>query len=91
MQPKDKYTYKDAGFNGFMLRSMKSNPLAQTIRGGVSAGTGKPMAFDRMQLAGGMGDSFRLGRLLFNGSAGRIVVLDENGTNEVGWIGDLTD
>lgn len=90
MKPRDKYTYEDAGFNTFLLRSMKSNPGAQTVRGGISMGTGKTIAFDRQAVAGSMGDQYSMGRLVFDGLAGRIKVLDKTKTIETGWMGDLT-
>lgn len=90
MRPQDRYTYEEAGFNSFMLRSMKSNPGAQTLRGGISKGTGRPIAFDRQSIEGMIGDKLKLGRLVLNGPEGRIAVLDRMEINEVGWMGDLT-
>lgn len=92
MQPmSSRYTYENAGFNSFLLRSLKSNPGAQTVRGGISMGSGKAIAFDRIAIAGAIGDMLKLGRLILDGPAGRIRVQDKTGTIETGWIGDLTD
>lgn len=91
MPPQDRYTYQHAGFNSFMLRSLKSNPAATTARTGIAAGPGKPIAFDRQAVAGAIGDKLKLGRLILDGPAGRIVFLDKSGTVETGWAGDLTD
>lgn len=91
MRPNSRYTYENAGFNTFMLRSMKSNPGAQTVRGGISVGSGKPMSFDRQALAGAIGDKLAIGqRLILDGNAGRVIVLDATGSTEIGWLGDLT-
>lgn len=91
MQPNNRYTYENAGFNAFLLRSRKSNPGAQTVRGGVSMGTGKAVAFDRQQIEGMLGDKLKIGRLVLDGRAGRLITLDKSETTEVGWVGDLTE
>lgn len=91
MRPSDRYTYENAGFNAFLLRSQKSNPGAQTVRGGISMGTGKPMAFDRQSIEGMIGDKLKIGRLVLDGRAGRLITLDQAETTEVGWVGDLTE
>lgn len=92
MRPGDRYTYENAGFSSFLLRSKKSNAGAQTVHGGISTGSGKPMAFDRQQLAGAIGDVLPVGkRLLLDGRSGRIIVLDSSGSTEIGWVGDLTE
>lgn len=91
MRPNDRYTYENAGFNSFMLRSMKSNAGAQTVRGGISVGSGKAIAFDRQQVSGALGDKVAIGRLVLDGVKGRVVVLDRAKITETGWVGDLTD
>lgn len=89
MQQEDRYTYENAGFSGFMLRSLKSNPGAQTLRGSVSMGTPNGFAFDRKMVDGQLGDIVQVGRLILDGVAGRMRVLDEARTTETGWVGDL--
>lgn len=91
MRPQDRYTYQNAGFNAFMLRSMKSNPGAQTVRGGISSGNGGNLAFDRTQIEGMLGDKLKVGRIVLDGQKGRMIVLDEAETTENGWVGDLTE
>lgn len=91
MQPDKRYTYENAGFNNFLLRSLKSNPSARTVKAGVSPGAGANLAFDRMHIGGSMGDRVRFGRLVAAGELGRFIVMDKTETVEVGWIGDLTD
>ena len=90
MRPQDRYTYQNAGFNAFMLRSLKSNPGAQTVAGGVSRGNGGSLAFDRTQIEGMLGDKLQVGRIVLDGQLGRLIVLDEARTTETGWVGDLT-
>ena len=89
----DRYTYENAGFNAFMLRSLKSNAGAQTVRGGISMGSnrGGPMAFDRQSVEGMLGDKLKIGRLILDGRAGRLITLDQTETVEIGWVGDLTE
>lgn len=91
MQPKTKYTYENAGFSSFLLRSLKSNPGAQTVRGGISMGSGDAIQFDRQAIGGSMADAVKMGRLVFDGLNGRIKVLDKTQTTETGWMGDLTN
>jgi hypothetical protein len=88
-----KYTYEDAGFNAFMLRSLKSNPGAQNVMGGISSGVGSggSIAFDRQSVEGMLGDKLTIGRIILDGVAGRMIVLDTARTTETGWVGDLTD
>lgn len=90
MRPQDRYTYENAGFNGFMLRSQKSNPDAQNLRSGISKGA-NTINFDMQQIAGAMGDNLSIGRLKLQGRKGRMAVTDETDTTEVGWVGDLTE
>lgn len=91
MSASNRYTYENAGFNAFMLRSLKSNPGAQTLAGGISTGSGTPMAFDRQQISGMLGDKLQIGRLVLDGQKGRVITLDETRTVEVGWNGDLRE
>ncbi len=88
MRPSDRYTYEQAGFNAFLLRSMKSNPGARTLAGGVSRGSSN-IAFDRLQAEGMLGDKIQVGRLVLDGVSGRMIVLDETRAVESGWVGDL--
>lgn len=91
MQPQNRYTYENAGFNAFMLRSLKSNPGAQTVAGGISTGYQGPIAFDRQAMEGALGDKVKVGRLVLNGPAGRMEVLDKPELVNIGYVGDLTE
>jgi hypothetical protein len=87
--PGRRYTYENAGFNGFMTRSLKSNPGAQTLAGNPSGGARAAINFDMLQSSGAITDSMRIGsKLELQGNNGRLVVKDDSG-NEVGWVGDL--
>lgn len=90
MQPSDRYTYEDAGFNGFMLRAKGSNPLAKTLADGASRGSGGGIAFDRQQIAGALGDLLPVGTVTINGRKGRLEFHDDDNVEEIGWVGNLT-
>lgn len=77
MQPDEqRYTYETAGFNGFMMRSLKSSVGVNNVRAGVSMGS-REIAFDRNQTEGMIGDSFAAGSVNINGRAGNITFSDE--------------
>lgn len=84
----NRYTYADAGFNGFMLRSMKSNPAANTLNAGISVGSGKAVNFDLQAVSGQVSDEMRVGRINLNGPKGRMEIQNEGGV-DTGWFGDL--
>lgn len=87
MRPQDRYTYRDAGFNGLMLRTRKSNPQADGITN-ASRGSGKPMNFDLQQVAGSLGDNLPVGKVKIQGAIGRIAIENDQGT-EAAWFGNL--
>lgn len=70
--------YAQAGFNKFMSRSVDQTPEVN-LDSPVPAGNST--AFDRTQITGPVGDTFRIGNILFDGSAGRITMQDENGND----------
>lgn len=80
MRPSDRYTYENAGFNNFLLRSLKSNPSARTVKAGVSPGAGGNIAFDRMHIGGSIGDTVTFGRIAVDGAHGNLLFHDERGT-----------
>lgn len=87
------YTYADAGFNGFMSRSIDSTPaisLRQTASDFRKLNN-QTINFDHQQTSGSMGDSFQVGGggIVLDGKNRRISIYDENHTNEVGRIGNL--
>ena len=88
-QQNPRYTYEDAGFNGFLSRSLKANPLAQTVNQGIALGSGTPLNVDMQQLFGALGNKVKIGRIMLNGIDGRIEMSDENGV-DTSWYGDLT-
>jgi hypothetical protein len=94
MYPNNKsegYTYRNAGFNGFLQRSIASDPGAASLgQMKRSASTMNSMNFDQMSISGNMADIIEVGRILINGAAGAgyIAGRDESG-NQVYRDGDL--
>lgn len=87
--PQNKYTYEDAGFNGFLSRSLKSNPGVNRLAGRPSVGSPAMINFDMLNSSGAIADNLRIGsRLELQGNKGRIAFKDNQST-EVGWAGDL--
>lgn len=77
------YSYTDAGFNGFMQRSIASNvnigTLGQSKR---NSSSNNSLNFDNLQVSGNLGDTIEVGNILIDGSVGdgRIDGRDKNGT-----------
>ena len=76
--------YTDAGFDGFLSRSVDDNPrINLDSRGPVST----QMSFDRAQVSGFMGDTLQIGKTHINntnitvddGSNTRVVIGDDGG------------
>lgn len=68
-----RYTYQDAGFDGFLSRSIDN--LSQTnldSPGPIS----RQVAFDRTQVTGALGDIQQIGRIHIDGAAGNITLND---------------
>lgn len=86
-----RYTYAEAGFNGFLRRSLSSSRTAGTLRD-LSRSSSMPSAinFDNMQVSGALADTLEIGRILIDGSVGngRIDGREEN--DQTVWrLGDL--
>jgi hypothetical protein len=85
------YTYAEAGFNGFLRRSISSKANTGTLRE-LARGTSMPSAlnFDNMQVSGSLGDTITVGNITIDGATGngRIDGHDEN-DNTVWRLGDL--
>ena len=82
-----RYSYSDAGFNGFLRRTLNSNPNANTLKqSGVP--NRNTLNFDQMLVSGSLGDKLSVGRVVINGKDSRIQINDELG-NEVVRIGGL--
>jgi hypothetical protein len=81
------YDYVEAGFDGFLSRSIDDVSQVNLDSGGP-----RPMtqAYDRMQVSGQLGDSFQVGKIQIDGVRGRLSIVDDNG-NEVVRIGELDD
>lgn len=87
MQPNNRYTYEQAGFNGFLNRSLKANPLATNVSHGMST-PGNTMNFDLQQVAGALGDILPIGKIKLDGQVGRIAIENKYGDEGL-WLGDL--
>lgn len=85
------YTYSDAGFNGFLRRSISSNPgsatLAQMKRNSTNTSS---INFDNMQVSGNLGDTIEVGKILIDGVNSRIDGREDN--NETVWrLGNIEE
>ena len=87
MRPQDRYTYENAGFNGLLLRSRKSNGNANTIIG-ASRGSGQGVNFSLQQISGALGDNLRIGHINLKGTKSQIAIENEGGI-ETTWVGNL--
>ena len=68
---RDRYTYEDAGFNGFFRRTIASDPT--DVRLGSLSRRGLTMLnFDNVQTSGSLGDSLTIGNITLDGRNGRI-------------------
>lgn len=87
------YTYENAGFNGFMRRTIASDPgsttLSQMKRASLSSNS---LNFDQMQVSGNMADTIEVGKILIDGVTGdgRIDGRDPN-SNTTWRVGDLEE
>lgn len=80
--------YGNSGFNGFLSRSIKSNPTVMTLQQMSGLAGSNMINFDQTQTSGSLGDKIQVGGIIIDGTNRRIVLLDETNT-EVGWIGNL--
>lgn len=92
MRDDERYTYTQAGFNGFFRRTLSSSSTMDRLSSRISGGgVSRTLNFDQMQVSGSMGDKFRIGsgdtRIEFDGPGLRISFIQ--GGNEVGRLGDL--
>lgn len=88
------YTYKEAGFNGFMRRSIGSSQASSLRQASTDFRkvNNQTINFDQQQTSGALGDVIQVGqgvKIDGGGNTGRISVYD--GNTEVVRIGDLGD
>jgi len=72
MSPDD-YSYENAGFDGFLSRSIDQTPQVNLESQAIQT---RQVAFDRAQVSGSLGDTWRIGRIHLNGAKGNIVIND---------------
>lgn len=81
------YTYEDSGYNSFMSRGLGAVP-ATNLRHLSGSLPRKELNFDQFQTSGNLGDKIQVGGIILDGSNRRIVIVDEL-SNDVGWIGNI--
>lgn len=84
-------TYTDAGFNGFLRRSISSNinnnTLAQISRNSSSVSN---INFDNINVSGSLGDTITVGNITIDGSVGNGRIDGHDESNNTVWrLGDL--
>ena len=84
------YTYAEAGFNGFLRRTLSSRQTTGTLRD-MSRTTTPPsqLNFDNMQVSGSLGDTVEIGRILLNGADGQIDLRADASDDVVVRLGEL--
>lgn len=85
------YSYTDAGFNGFMRRSISSNVNDRTLSAMRRNSTNvSSLNFDNMQVSGNLGDQIEVGKVLIDGVNSRIDGRESN--DEVVWrLGNIEE
>lgn len=87
MQSNDIYTYANAGFDGFLSRSIDaSNSPNLGVLPPIN--TGQQLNYDQMQVTGALGDHLQIGNITLDGGNGRISIFDNEG-NEIVRLGAL--
>ncbi|HET8708930.1 MAG TPA: hypothetical protein VFL85_01475 [Candidatus Saccharimonadales bacterium] len=87
------YTYAQAGFNGFLNRSIDSSNAVtlQQASSDFRKVNNPSINFDQTQTTGSLGSTIQVGdHISIDGVIGRISVTDE-GNNEVTRLGKITD
>lgn len=75
MKPPNDYSYIDAGFDGFLSRSI--DDLVQTTLNSQGPQTTQ-LRFDNQAGSGSFGDTLRIGSISLNGVDGTITINDGN-------------
>ena len=89
MDERERYTYRNAGFNKFFNRSIKDSPTAETLRNS-SRDNHRNMNYEDLSVDGSLGDTLRVGNVIINGRKGRLeFYTDDN--QEFGRAGNLDD
>lgn len=85
------YTYQNAGFNGFLRRTIASDPNMMTLNQMKRSTVGNnSINFDQMQVSGNLGDTVEVGKLLLNGASGDGYLAGRDDTQTQVWrTGDL--
>lgn len=79
----ENYSYEQAGFDGFMSRSIDTTPQVTLDSPGPQSNS---IAYDRTQISGLIGDTLRIGKIYLNGSQSNITL--NNGNEDFLLMGD---
>lgn len=69
------YTYANAGYNGFLRRTINSDPNANSLRE-LGRGNKNTINFDQMLVSGSIGDKVNVGLITLDGKNGSIIISD---------------
>lgn len=72
--------YTDSGIDAFLTRSVDNTPQVNLESQGPSS---RSVAYDRTQLTGYVGDTFKVGNIIFDGKASTITINDDNSNASV--------
>ena len=88
---RNKNNYQGSGYNGFLRRTINSNPNELRLKqiGPMRAHNPITINLDQQQTSGSLGDKLQVGSVVIDGSNGRISVFEDN--SEVVRIGELDD
>jgi hypothetical protein len=84
MNPQNEYTYEQAGFDGFLSRSIDNLSQVNLDSAGPQS---TAIRYDSAQVSGLLGNTIRIGSIYLDGVKGRISIYD--GNNEVIRLGEL--
>lgn len=83
MNKDEDYNYENAGFSGYLTRSLvDASGTAQSFQA-------RQLNFEQSQISGALGDTLKIGRIFINGAEGNIIVNDgENDRVLIGFDAD---
>ena len=83
---KDEYSYENAGFDGFLSRSI--DQLSQVNLDSPGPSTNQ-IRYDASQTSGILGDKFKIGNILFDGKESRVVLTSDDNNDIITFDGKL--
>jgi hypothetical protein len=89
-KPTPVVTYDTLGFSKYMERPFSTSTFGQIMTTSTpSGGGGGQLNFDSTQTSGALGDKIQVGNITIDGSAGKIIVKNEQGDDTI-VIGDIS-